>query len=143
MLALAWCYSMKSDVSLVLRQKGILARMVIENDMREICNNPNAKLDYKQAEIIEKLANEKPRNVLLWGSSGTGKTIILTQALGIKASYFKRQNKEMRIIVSSFGVKLIQPKKLMAELQCKYLCHLKHEKIQFVLFKDLCRGKYF
>ena len=142
-LALAWCYSMKSDVSLALRQKGILARMVIENDMREICNDPNAKLDHKQAEIIEKLANEKPQNVLLWGSSGTGKTILLTQALGIKASYFKIQNKEMRIIVSSFGVDSIQPKKLMAELQHKYLCFLEHEKMQFILFKDLCRGKYF
>ena len=92
MLALAWCYSIKSDVSLALRQNGILAKMVIEHDLRQICKNPNTKLDKKQSEIIENVVNEKPQNVILWGSSGTGKTILLTQALGMKFSYFKKEN---------------------------------------------------
>ena len=140
MLALAWCYSMKSDVSLALRQNGILARMVIEHDLREICNNPNVKLDDRQAEIIEKVANERPQNVILWGSSGTGKTILLAQALGIKASNFKRQNIKMKIIVSSFGTEYTQPKKLMEDMESKYLHYLKLEKGQFILFEDLCKG---
>ena len=140
-LALAWCYSMKSDVSLALRQNGILARMVIEHDMREVCKNPNAKLDYRQAEMIEKVANEKPQNVILWGSSGTGKTILLTQALGIKASHFKCKKIPMKIIVSSFGCLGIQPKKLMEDMESKYLHHLKLENAQFILFKDLCKGE--
>ena len=139
-LALAWCYSMKSDVSTALRKKGILARMVIEHDLREICKNPNAKLDDRQAEIIEKVANENPRNIILWGSSGTGKTILLTQALGIKASHFKRQNIEMRIIVSSFGCLETQPKKLMEDMESKYLPYFKLEKVEFIIFKDFCKG---
>ena len=116
--------------------------MVIEHDLRQICKNPNAKLDKKQSEIIEKVANEKPQNVILWGSSGTGKTILLTQALGMKFSHFKKQNIPMRIIVSSFGYFHAQPKKLMEDMENKYLPQLKLEKGQFIMDEDLCTGKY-
>ena len=117
--------------------------MVIEHDLREICKNPNAKLDKKQSEIIEKVANEKPQNVILWGSSGTGKTILLTQALGMKFSHFKKQNIPMRIIVSSFGAgSFIQPKTLMKDMENKYLPQLKLEKTQFIMCEDLCKGNY-
>ena len=141
-LALAWCYSMKSDVSLALRQKGILARMVIEHDLKEICKKPNANLDDKQSEIIEKVVNEKPQNIILWGSSGTGKTILLTQALGIKASHLKRQNVKVKIIISCFGFLGVNPKKLMEDMESKYITHMKLEEGQFVIFRDLCRGMY-
>ena len=90
-LALAWCYSMKSDVAMVLREEGMLARMIIEHDMREISKKPNAKLDDNQAKIIEKIANEKPQNIILWGSSGTGKTLLIAQALSMKISQYLRQ----------------------------------------------------
>ena len=117
--------------------------MVIEHDLREICKNPNAKLDKKQSEIIEKVVNEKPQNVILWGSSGTGKTILLTQALGIKFSHFKKQNIPMKIIVSSFGAGHYgQPKKLIEDMESKYLPQLKLEKGQFIMCEDLCKGKY-
>ena len=117
--------------------------MVIEHDLRQICKNPNAKLDEKQSEIIEKVANEKPQNVILWGSSGTGKTILLTQALGMKFSYFKKENIPMRIIVSSFGAYYnAQPKILMEDMENKYLPQLKLEKGQFIMGKDLCKGNY-
>ena len=116
--------------------------MVIEHDLRQICKNPNAKLDEKQSQIIERMVNEKPQNVILWGSSGTGKTILLTQALGIKFSHFKKINSPMRIIVSSFGVGAFQPKKLMEDMENKYLPQLKLEKGQFIMCEDLCKGKY-
>ena len=83
------------------------------------------------------------RNVILWGSSGTGKTILLTEVLGMKLSYFKNENIPMKIIVSSFGAGLaIQPKKLMEDMESKYLPQLKLEKGQFIICKDLCKGKY-
>ena len=82
------------------------------------------------------------RNVILWGSSGTGKTILLTQALGMKFSHFKKQKVPMKIIVSSFGGLDVQPKKLMEDMESKYLPHLKLEKGQFIMCKDLCKGNY-
>ena len=82
------------------------------------------------------------RNVILWGSSGTGKTILLTEVLGMKLSYFKKENIPMRIIVSSFGGFYIKPKKLMEDMENKYLPQLKFEKAQFIMCKDLCKGKY-
>ena len=116
--------------------------MVIEHDLREICKNPNAKLDKKQSEIIEKVVNEKPQNVILWGSSGTGKTILLTEVLGMKFSYFKKENIPMEIIVSSFGGSVYQPKKLMEDMENKYLPQFKLEKAQFIMCKDLCISNY-
>ena len=116
--------------------------MVIEHDLRKICKNPNAKLDKKQSEIIEKVANEKPQNVILWGSSGTGKTILLSQALGMKFSHFKKKNIPLKIIVSCFGNMSIQPKKLMEDMERKYLLQLKLENGQFIMCKDLCKGNY-
>ena len=82
------------------------------------------------------------RNVILWGSSGTGKTILLTEVLGMKLSYFKNENIPMKIIVSSFGGSVYQPKKLMEDMENKYLPQLKLEKGQFIMGKDLCTGKY-
>ena len=114
----------------------------MSQDRAELTEGKYVVLDDKQKEIVERMANEQPQNLILWGSSGTGKTILLTQALGIKASYFKRQNIETKIIVSSFGNVHIQPKKLMEDLENKYLGHLKLEKKDLVLFKELCGGKY-
>ena len=82
------------------------------------------------------------RNVILWGSSGTGKTILLTEVLGMKLSQFKKQNIPMKIIVSSFGTSRFQPKKLMEDMESKYLPQLELEKGQFIMGKDLCKGKY-
>ena len=116
--------------------------MVIEHDLRQICKNPNAKLDEKQSEIIEKMVNENPQNMILWGSSGTGKTILLTQALGMKFSHFKKQDKQMKIIVSCFDSLENEPKKLIEEMESKYLHHLKLEKGLFIMCMDLCKSKY-
>ena len=82
------------------------------------------------------------RNVILCGSSGTGKTILLTEVLGMKLSYFKNENIPMKIIVSCFGKSFIQPKKLMEDMENKYLPQLKLEKAQFIMREDLCKGNY-
>ena len=82
------------------------------------------------------------RNVILWGSSGTGKTILLTEVLGMKLSYLKKENIHMKIIVSSFGSDAIQTKKLMEDMENRYLPQLKLEKAQFIMCQDLCKRKY-
>ena len=60
----------------------------------------------------------------------------------MKLSQFKKQNIPMRIIVSSFGTTYAQPKKLMEDMENKYLPQLKFEKAQFIMCEDLCKGKY-
>ena len=56
-LALAWCFSINGDVSMVLRREGVFARMVIEHDLREITGNPDAALDEEQGAVIQKIVN--------------------------------------------------------------------------------------
>ena len=103
-----------------------------------MCEEKYIVLDDKQKEIVERMAREQPQNLILWGSSGTGKTILLTQALEIKVSHFKRKNIEMKIIVSTFG----NHKRLMEDIRNNYLGHLKLEKRDFILFEKLCGGMY-
>ena len=141
-ISLAFCHTDVSEINDVLRAAGIYTVLIMSQDRAELTEGKYVVLDDKQREIVERMANEQPQNLILWGSSGTGKTILLTQALGIKASHFKRQNIETKIIVSSFGNVGIQPKKLMEDLENKYLGHLKLEKKDLVLFKELCGGKY-
>ena len=139
-ISLAFCHTDVSEINDVLRAAGIYTVLIMSQDRAELTEGKYVVLDDKQREIVERMAKEQPQNLILWGSSGTGKTILLTQALGIKVSHFKRQNIEMKIIVSSLGCSFIQPKKLMEDIANKYLGHLKLEKMDFVLFKKLCSG---
>ena len=41
-------------------------------------------------------------NVFLYGSSGTGKTLLSSEAVKIKLSQFKQDNKPVRVIVTSY-----------------------------------------
>ena len=139
---LAFCFTEVSEINDILRAAGIYSVLIMSQDRAELTEGKYVILDNKQREIIDQVTEKKPQNVILYGSSGTGKTILLTQALGIKASHFRRQNIAARIIVSSFGNNAVKPKQLMRALKTKYLEHLKLEKKDFVLFKDLCEGRY-
>ena len=141
-ICLAFCYTDISELNDVLRASGIYTVLIMSQDRAELTEGKYVILDDKQKEIVERVANEQPQNLILWGSSGTGKTILLTQALAIKVSHFKRQNLEMKIIVSAIGDDYIQPKKLLKDIESKYLGHLKLEKYDLVLIPELCKGKY-
>ena len=137
-ISLAFCYTEVSEINNILRAAGIYTVLIMSQDRAELTQGKYVVLDDKQKEIVEQMAKEQPQNLILWGSSGTGKTILLAQALGIKVSHFKRQNIEMKIIVSTFG----NHKRLMEDIRNKYLGHSKLEKKDFILFEKLCGGMY-
>ena len=139
-ISLAFCYTEVSEINDVLRAAGIYTVLIMSQDRAELTEGKYVVLDDKQKEIVEQVAKQQPQNLILWGSSGTGKTILLAQALGIKYSYFKRQNIQIRIIVSSFETRFVQTKKLIEDIKLKYLNYLKLEEGQFVTLKDLCEG---
>ena len=124
-ISLAFCHTDVSEINDVLRAAGIYTVLIMSQDRAELTEGKYVVLDDKQKEIVERMANEQPQNLILWGSSGTGKTILLTQALGIKVSHFKRQNIEMKIIVSGWGGYLVDTTKLLEDIEEKYLGHLK------------------
>ena len=103
----------------------------------------NIELDEKQREIVDYVAENHPKNVFLWGSSGTGKTLLLAQILSMKISHFVNLGeKRLNVLISSY-FSTSQKSKLMEDLQEKYLPHLVGKcEVRFVPFESLCKGMF-
>ena len=54
-IMLAWCFSLNSDVSLLLRREGVFSVMIINQDLRLITGNPAAQLSDLQEQIIREI----------------------------------------------------------------------------------------
>ena len=140
LISLSFCHTDKSELNDILRAAGIYAVLFITQDKSEITEGKYVFLDEIQRQVIDKVANEKPQNILLWGSHGTGKTLLLAQALAMKISYYKKQNLPIKIIVSSYSNDSTDDP-LMQDLKTKYLAHIVHEEyVHFVDFLHLCEG---
>ena len=125
-LMLGWCWSQNSDVTLWLWM--YFPYMLLHHDLKVITGRkenwddspPIKKPDKVQMEIIETLGKQlfkalslilkscsvaEPAETCLfvWGSAGTGKTLILVEALKIKMSKLLHMDKTVRILATNFG----------------------------------------
>ena len=66
------------------------------------------------------MLQDPTKSLLLWGSSGTGKTLALVAALKRKVSYNKRRKIPWKVLVCSFGSGLNHCKQLLNDLKTKY-----------------------
>ena len=83
-----------------------------------------------------------PQNVFVWGTSGTGKTLILTQILGMKRSYYRKLGSgiNLNIFVTSWK-SLDYKSQLLKDLKDNYLTHLNIlEGVRFLSMIELCSG---
>ena len=82
-----------------------------------------------------------PQNVFVWGTSGTGKTLVLTQILGMKRSYYRKLGAiNLNIFVTSFA-SLDYKSQLLKDLKENYLTHLNiTEGVRFLSMPELCSG---
>ena len=71
--------------------------------------------------------------LFLWGSSGTGKTLLALETLKIKLSHFKSQNKTVKVIVTTFWVKPL----LLGNIRQKYLVNISD--VQIISLPYLCQ----
>ena len=86
--------------------------------------------------------NARPKNVFLWGSSGTGKTLLLAEILKIYLAYFKLKNIMTKVWVIVYHNAVSDDCKLIEDLKEKYLTLGKNEAdIQVMTFKHACKGK--
>ena len=139
-ISLAFCHTSNSILNDILRSVGIYSKMILFQDRFKITNGGVLTLDKEQSELIEEVSMHPEKNVIIWGSWGTGKTLLLAEALAIKISYYRRKGVTMKVIVSSYQSDSINAP-LMHDLQNYYLSHLQHEKfVQFIDFKSLCNG---
>ena len=138
-LSLAFCYTKVSILDDVLRAAGIYTKLILSQDRAVITGDRCIELDKAQQKIIASVAETQTKNLFLWGSSGTGKTIILTEVLKMKISYYKINGFKMNVFVTTY---IAAPQsQLLQELKRKYLCHLPSTiQVQFISFNVLCEG---
>ena len=135
-LVLAFCWSKKSELNDLLRAAGVYSTLVLREDLAQITESRHVHLDEGQEELIRRIAEEEPKNVFLWGSSGTGKTLMLCEALKIKISQLRRRGKkEVRVFVSTMEGN----KPLLKDIEEKYLSDINVEGIMSLsdLYKKL------
>ena len=138
-ISLAFCYTDVSELNDILRAAGTYSVLIMTQDRHDMTEGKYIFLDKIQKQIIEKVAEDQPNNIFLWGSSGTGKTILLVQALSIKISHCKRMGLPIKVFISTYS---LFNDKLMEDLKHKYLKHLTEDaNIQFKCLYDICYGK--
>ena len=52
-ILLSFCFSMNSDLSMLLRSRGVFGTMLITHDLRLITGNPRAQLNHLQKELLK------------------------------------------------------------------------------------------
>ena len=83
-----------------------------------------------------------PKNIFLWGSSGTGKTLLLVETLKMYLAYFKLQKIKTKVLVIIFYSAAQNSSKLLDDLRKKYLADiLPEEDIDIMTMKEACSGK--
>ena len=69
---------------MALRRNADLSRMVLEAEMREIGIAPeNSKLHDKQIEVLKKAQDQKVKVMVLYGGTGSGKTVLGAEVVKI------------------------------------------------------------
>ena len=62
-----------------------------------------------------------PKNLILYGTSGTGKTLLLVEVLRIKVGYYKMfGGKPIKIIIGIYDRIIFRTKQLIQDLTKKY-----------------------
>ena len=116
-LLLGFCWSEKSELQDMLRFAGIYAAMILSEDMKEVTQDRYVMLDPGQKEVIKEMASKRWRNVFLWGTNGTGKSLMLCEGVKIKLSRGKREGRDIRVFVTTYDYN----RELLRDLERKYL----------------------
>jgi len=103
-LAIAWCYSSNDDLVMALRARGFFSKMLLNHDLRNITDNPDAKLNDDQINVLRRAHNMdinkiENRHFLIAGGKGSGKTILACEVAKIIFAKLDESGKECRFRV--------------------------------------------
>ncbi len=147
----------------IFRAAGMYAFLVLNDDRARITEGRCLTMDDAQRKVIEDVVRDNPKNVFLWGGSGTGKTLLLTQvirksqrkdrekvsvptthmtnpnflfcqALNIKKSYYElKLRKTVRVVVCIFWQKSDE---LMEEMKRSHFAHIDAKEVRFCFLRQ-------
>ena len=75
--------------------------------------------------------------MFLWGNHGTGKSLLLAEAVRMKIGFYKSKKVKLKIFVTSY----MYGKLLLEDYKQKYLIGENCD-VRFIEFFDLCMGTY-
>ncbi len=102
-LILAFCWTSQNELNDVFRAAGIYSVLIMQQDRAEVTQGKWIFLDERQREVVRRIADENARHVFLYGSHGTGKTIMLMEALRMKLAKYREEGRRVdSVIVTSY-----------------------------------------
>ena len=149
-LILASCWSYKGEISAILRSSGIYSTIRLVEDKADITLGNFFKLDSNQIEVLSTVAADhnqndpdhlKYKNVFLYGSHGTGKTILLSEIFMMRLAYCKMHQIDLckKIFVSFTAYS--EDYQLLKDIKEKHI-GIPSNSVQYTDLKSLCHGKY-
>ena len=150
-IILAICWSHLSEMSDILSSAGLYSVIRMIEERAEITTEKSFRLDDTQISVLKTIVddhfNNNPwtldaQNILLWGSHGTGKTILLTEILLMRLGFYKQSNVPIHsIIVSCFNSET-DDYILLRNLKKVFMHQVSFKKeFKYLNFKSLCEGK--
>ena len=132
---LAFCFTDVSVLNDILRGAGIYAAMIVKQETNMVTEGHYARLDPVQEMVVREVGDRKVSNVFIWGSGGSGKTIVATQVLDIILAQYRAINKQYKAIVTSY----YDTTELLSDMRQRYLPHLVTDnRVEFTTIPKLC-----
>ena len=149
-LILASCWSHGGEISGILRSCGIYSTIRLLQDQGDLTEGQFFKLDSNQNDILSIVAADhnqndhnqlRSKNVFLYGSHGTGKTILLSEIFMMRIDYYNinRISLFKKIFVSFTAYS--EDYQLLRDIKEKHNEILPNF-IQYSDLKSLCHGMY-
>ena len=106
-LILGICWSRISELNDLFQAFGIYPELVLNQDLVTITKGRNCSMDENQKHLIYQVAKLQPKNVFIWGPPGSGKTLLASEVVKMKLSYYYRKfnlpvedfNQKVKVII--------------------------------------------
>ncbi len=96
-LLLASCYTSFSIINDALKSQGVYSVLIMQKERDRITEGRCIFLDSEQKRAIFEIAERRPQLVTFQGNFGTGKTILLMEALRIKIEQYKQNKEQLQV----------------------------------------------
>ena len=149
-LILASCWSNKGEISAILRSCGIYSTIRMIEDKGDLTQGQFLKLDCDQIDVLSTVAADhnqnnpnqlRYKNVFLYGSHGTGKTILSSEIFLMRMDYYNIHKIDLykKIFVSFTAYS--EDYQLLKDMKEKHNDILSNT-VQYSDLKSLCHRKY-